>query len=87
MSPSGEIPLDSVKIEEGVSNIGEPVRDTLFMGEAVAVKSSVVLSRRGRSGVRVRIVGSASVGWVEAAEAWGVRCRGCGSGAWQLRCD
>jgi len=71
MSPSGEIPLDSVKIEKGVSNIGEPVRDTLFMGEAVAVKSSVVLSRRGRSGVRVRIVGSASVGWVEAAEAWG----------------
>ena len=63
--------MDSVMMEEGVSNIGEPVRDTLLRGEAVAVKSSVVLSRRGRSGVRVRIVGSASIGWVEAAEAWG----------------
>ena len=71
MSPSGEIPLDSVMMEEGVSNIGEPVWDTLLSGEAVAVKSSIILSRRCRSRVHVRIVGSTSVGWVEAAKAWG----------------
>ena len=50
---------------------GEPVPDQLLFGEAVALKSSMVLSRRGRSLVRVRIVGRLSLGWLEAAEAWG----------------
>ena len=50
---------------------GDPVRDHLLFGEAVALKSSRVLNRRGRSLVRVRIVGRSSLGWVEAAEAWG----------------
>ncbi|KAL7527269.1 hypothetical protein ACHAXR_004033, partial [Thalassiosira sp. AJA248-18] len=45
--------------------------DQLLFGEAVALKSSRVLDRRGRSLVRVRIVGRSSLGWVEAAEAWG----------------
>ena len=34
--------------------IEEPGRDQLFAGEAVAVKSRRILSRRGRIGVRVR---------------------------------
>ena len=50
---------------------GEPVRDQILLGEDVAVRSRQVLSRRGRSGVRVRVVGGASLAWVEAAEAWG----------------
>ena len=50
---------------------GEPVRDQILLGEDVAVRLRQVLSRRGRSGVRVRVVGGALLAWVEAAEAWG----------------
>ena len=50
---------------------GKPLRDQLLLGEDVALKSRKVLCRRGRSGVRVRVVGGASLAWLEAAEAWG----------------
>lgn len=65
---------------ESVVEIGEPVEShiknksqELLVGEAVARESSMTLSRRGRSGVRVRIAGEGSMGWLEAAEAWGCR--------------
>ena len=48
-----------------------PVRDQLFTGEAVAIASRLVLSRRARSRVRIRVVGESSVGWAEADESWG----------------
>ena len=48
-----------------------PVWDQLFTGEAVAIASRLVLSRRARSRVRVRVVGESLVGWAEAAESWG----------------
>ena len=48
-----------------------PVWDQLFTGEAVAIVSRLVLSRRARSQVRVRVVEESSVGWDEAAESWG----------------
>ena len=49
----------------------DPVQDQVLAGEAVAVKSRLILGRRGRSGVRVRVVGSDSLAWLEIAESWG----------------
>ena len=37
----------------------------------MAVRNRRVLNRKGRLAVRVRIVGGASLGWLEAAELWG----------------
>ena len=34
-------------------------------------KSGMILSRKGRCGVHVRIVGEGALGWLEAAESWG----------------
>ena len=61
--------MDKMAPEGDVSE--EPVQDQLLEGEDVAVKSHKILCRRGRSGVRVRVVGGSSLAWVEAAEDWG----------------
>ena len=67
-SQGNELAVDSIETEGGVP-LGDPGQDSnlynnLLMGEAVAPKSSAVLSRRGRSGVCVRIVEVAPlVGW------------------------
>ena len=63
------MPLDEMFWEGDDSR--DPVQDQVLAGEAVAVKSRLVLGRRGRSGVRVRVVGSSSLAWLEIAESWG----------------
>ena len=45
----------------------------LAEGELVVSSSAAALSRRGRSEVRARVVGSSSLGWLEVAEEWGAR--------------
>ena len=45
----------------------------LAEGELVVSSSATALSRRGRSEVRARVVGSSSLGWLEVAEGWGAR--------------
>ena len=65
-SSIGEFLLDRMVVEGDVT--GEPRRDQLFAGEAVAVKSWGILSKRGRSRVRVRVLGG-SLTWVEVAGA------------------
>jgi hypothetical protein len=49
-----------------------PVSETaLLPGEMVAVRSHRDLARRGRCVVRVRIFGSASLGWLDSFNLWG----------------
>ena len=43
----------------------------IFRGEVQAIAAQMAVGRRPRSKVRIRVVGSSSLGWVEAAEAWG----------------
>ena len=61
--------MDRMVIRGGV--IGETGRDQLLAGEAVVVKSQRILSRRGKSRVRARVVMGASLAWVKAADVWG----------------
>ena len=50
-----------------------PRVEGLAEGELVVSSSATALSRRGRSEVRVRVVGSSSLGWLEVAEERGAR--------------
>ena len=47
------------------------VNPHLLKGEAIAKMSGEGVSRKARSKVRVRIVGSSSIGWMEVLESWG----------------
>jgi hypothetical protein len=42
-------------------------------GELTACSTVSTLSRRGRSKVKVRVIGDCSLGWVEMAEGWVAR--------------
>ena len=42
-------------------------------GELTACSTVSTLSRRGRSKVKVRVIGDCSLGWVEVAKGWGAR--------------
>ena len=44
---------------------------TLLLGEKVAVRNRRVLSRKGRCVVRTRVVGAASLGWLDMVMLWG----------------
>ena len=50
-----------------------PGEDSLAPGEMVSHRSGGMLRRRGRSEVRVRVVGNSSLGWLELADSWGAR--------------
>jgi hypothetical protein len=51
-----------------INNLG-PVLETLLLpGELVAVRTRRVLSRKGRSVVRVRLFGNRALGWLDAVE-------------------
>ncbi len=43
----------------------------ILKGKLEAITSQMGVGRRSRSKVRVRVVGSTSMGWLEALEAWG----------------
>ncbi len=43
----------------------------VFRGKRQAIATQLAVGRRPRSKVRVRVVGSSSIGWIEAVEAWG----------------
>ena len=43
----------------------------VLRGELQSIGARMAVGRRPRSKVRIRIVGSSSIGWVEAVEAWG----------------
>jgi len=47
------------------------LRHELEKGERVAVGTTRILDRVGRSSVRVRVIGENSLGWLEAAKDWG----------------
>ena len=51
--------------------LGTDAGSSLLPGEKVAVRTRRVLSRKGRSVVRVRVVGDASLGWLDSMELWG----------------
>ena len=51
--------------------LGPTSISSLLPGEKVAVCHRRVLGRKGCSVVRVRIVGSGSLGWLESAIRWG----------------
>eukprot|EP00956_Cyclotella_meneghiniana_P001321 scaffold1440_cov23-Cyclotella_meneghiniana.AAC.2 len=55
----------------GEDNSSCVVESKLLAGEKVAVSTRRVLSRKGRCVVRVRVVGDASLGWLDAAQLWG----------------
>ena len=48
-----------------------PPSPSIFRGELLAITAQMAVGRRPQSKVRIRVVGSLSMGWVEAAEAWG----------------
>ena len=50
-----------------------PAHSALLHGEMIAVGFSARVGRGGRSYVNVRVVGNSSLGWIEAAYAWGAR--------------
>ena len=54
-----------------LKSLGNELSTALLPGEKVAVRTRRVLSRRGRCVVRVRVVGEASLGWLEALQLWG----------------
>ena len=54
-----------------ISNLGNTTEEPLLPGEKVAVRTRRVLSRKGRCVVRVRIYGSASLGWLDSFMLWG----------------
>ena len=66
-----------VRVEEARAARGGmgvlPGEGSLAPGELVSHRSGGVLSRRGRTEVRVRVVGSSSLGWLEVADSWGAR--------------
>ena len=63
---------NSVRVDKRVIELLGPVLETSLMpGEKVAVRSRRVLSRKGRCVVRVRVFGSASLGWLDASMLWG----------------
>ncbi len=69
MTGGGELPLDTL-LASGDERRG-PGCVSLLTGEQVAMESDTTLTRRGRSGVRVCLVGDESLGWLEVLEAWG----------------
>lgn len=48
-----------------------PPSSPIFRGELIATAARMAVGRRPRSKVRIRVVGASSMGWIEAAEAWG----------------
>ncbi len=52
---------------------GEPPKEELCFGEAIAASRTSALGRRARSKVQVRIVGGSLSAWGEDAQAWGVK--------------
>lgn len=54
-----------------VNNLGPVLETSLLPGEKVAVRTRRVLSRKGRSVVRVRLFGECSLGWLDALMLWG----------------
>jgi hypothetical protein len=59
-------------LNKKMSKLLGPVSETAVLpGERVAVSSCRVLSRKGRSVVRLRVFGDASLGWLDAAMLWG----------------
>jgi hypothetical protein len=50
-----------------------PVNLELLHGERAAVGISLKVGRRGRSKIEVRVVGAASLAWIEAAHLWGAK--------------
>ena len=55
----------------GENNSSVVIESKLLAGEKVAVSTRRVLSRKGRCVVRVRVVGDASLGWLDAVQLWG----------------
>ena len=60
--------VKEVKISK---HLGHELETTLLPGERVAVRTRRVLSRKGRCVVRVRVIGDASLGWLDAMKLWG----------------
>ena len=54
-----------------IKTLGNTLDQALLPGELVAVRRRRVLSRRGRCVVRVRVMGGASIGWLDALMLWG----------------
>ena len=48
-----------------------PPNSPIFKGELIATAARMAVGRGARSRVRIRVVGASSMGWIEAAEAWG----------------
>ena len=71
------ISTTSVQIDERradkrmIKSLGTGADSSLLPGEKVALRTRRVLSRKGRSVVRVRVVGDASLGWLDSMELWG----------------
>ena len=61
----------NLMVEDAPSAVMGPAIVSLLPGELVAVGFNTKIGREGRSDVLVRVVGDASLGWVEAAYHWG----------------
>ena len=63
---------DGIIVNNRIKKVLGPVMDTtLLLRERVAVRNHRVLSRKGRCVVRTRVVGSASLGWLDMVNLWG----------------
>jgi hypothetical protein len=51
-----------------INNLGPVLETPLLPGELAAVRTRRVLSRKGRSVVRVRLFGNRALGWLDAVE-------------------
>lgn len=61
-----------VTVSKKMNNLlGPATGSDLLPGEKVAVTRRRVVSRKGRCVVRVRIIGSSSLGWLDSFILWG----------------